>query len=253
MEELFAFLDTSDEDILETQDVCDIIERYDILSKTRKTSKTWQDTFKVMHQLVNGTILGCRDFDKAWLARVIDKYDLYDVKFTWPELIKRTNDVLSYISERKNYGFWYPKTERISLHDFYCSTMRSGKCWSPFLELCFIDCATPMMYRKMFGDKISKKLDEIMKNVWFSIDYDTKIKFYKGVDELHDWYLELPDSFINRCDENRLVFGKFSSLLENIRQCNESTKCVMPNFINPRSGKWSVFVNWLKNKKRVEI
>lgn len=251
--ELFDFSCKSDVDALEVQDVCDIIERYDILSKTRKTSKTWQDTFTVMHQLVNGTILGCRDFDKAWLSKVVDKYDLYNVKFTWEELVNRTNSVLSYISEHRKYGFWYPKTERISLHDFYCSTMRSGKCWSPFLELCFGDCATPMMYRKMFGTKISSKLDSIMGDVWFSVDYDTKIKFYKGVDELHEWYLDLPESFIGKCDENRLVFGKFSSLLENIRQCNSETKCVMPNFIHPRSNKWCVLIDWLKKKKRIEV
>lgn len=235
------------------QDVRDIINEYDFLSKTKENSGVWTEMVCTMQRIVAGTFFCRTDLDRHWIEKILGNYDTSVMKFTWCELIKRTRDILNYIRERKPYGFWYPRQDKISLRDFYISTMKSGKCWSPFYELNFRDCATPQMYRKMFGPLICEKLDGILDNVWFSVDFDTKIRFYKGVDDFHNWYCDLPDEFINCCDENRLVFGKFSSLLENIRQCNNDTGCIYPSFIGPRSPKWSVLIDWLKKNKRIKF
>lgn len=252
MEDLFTYTtDQQNED--EMQDIRDLINDYPMLVKTRETSQCWQGIFKSMHQICNGTFLCAHPFDNAWMNKVIGKYDLYEIKFTWTELVMRTRQILDYLKERKPQGFWYPKTDRFSLNDFFCSTMKSGKCWSPFIELAFVDFCTPAMWRKIFGPKISEKLDEILKDVWFApLDFNDKCRFYKAVDVFHDWYADLPEEFINKCDANHLVFGKFSTLLENIRQCNKETGCVFPSFIGPNSVKWIVLKNWLKDKKKVE-
>ena len=240
MEELFEIgEDTLDNN--EEQDIKELISEFPILVKNRETSKCWKDIFKYMHQICNGTFLGVNDFDQSWMNKVVGKYDLFNIKFDWPELIIRTRAVIEYVSERKPQGFWYPKMDRFSLSDFFCSTMKSGKKWSPFIELAFVDFCTPRMWRKMFGPKICEKLDSILPDCWFTLDFEGQCRFYKGVDAFHDWYCSLPDEFITKCDANHLVFEKFSTLLENLRQCNKDTKCVYPNFIGPNSVKWAIF------------
>lgn len=252
MEDLFEYT-TAEDNELEIKDVQEIISDYQILSKTRIGNKTWEETFKSMHQICNGTFFGSHNFDQNWLNRLVDKYDIFALKFTWPELVMRTRQILDYITERKPLGFWYPKAPRISLNEFFCSQMKSGKCWSPFIDLNYNDCVTPQMWRKLFGPKLCEILDNILEDSWFDKSYETRCKFYKGVDKLHEWYLQLPDSFTRKCDSNMLVFGKFSLLLEAIRQCNKETGCVYPGFINESQPKWSVLIDWLKKKKHVEL
>ena len=252
MDSLFDIEETK-QDESQLQDIRDLFDEYPMLVRSRETSKCWKSCLESMRQLCAGTFLCAHHFDQKWFNKVMGKYDVSQISFTWSELILRTRQVLNYLAERKPQGFWYPRRDKVSLSDFYCSVMKNGKTWSPFVELAFVDFVTPRMLRKMFGPTICEKLDEIIPECWFGpLNYDAQVKFYKGVDAFHDWWVELPEEFTNRCDENRLAFSKFSQLLELVRQCNHETKFLYPGFTGENLKNWSLFKDWMSRKKGIK-
>jgi hypothetical protein len=240
----------------EIEQVLEIMRKHqDVISVTRKDSKTFQSTFLKLQQLVRGEFLYAYTWDRTWFNRVAGKFPVTDLKFDWDSLIARVNDVLDYVCERQKYGYWWPskknsKMAKASLSNFLAVPMKSGNWWSPFLEISCGDCVTPKMLRTSLGEKVCQKLDEILQDVWFTKDFNTMVNFYKSVVSLK-----------RRCDlvyrgltgEQSYYLSSFVKFLDEIRKCNLETGCVGPNFIGPWSNKWSVLKDWFRKVHEVEI
>lgn len=243
----------------EIQDVCGIIANHQsILSRTRQNTKTWNSIFNEMHKIVEGTFIYAHQWDQAWVSKLTAHFPVETIKFSWDELVRKCDEILRYVEERSSRGFWWPSRKdgrvvKSSLADFIVSTMRSGKCWSPFLELCVSDCITPSMYRQRFGQAISSIVDDILKDVWFSIDFDTEVKFFKGIERLYCWYKANSLELRKKSAENALMFRSYAYFLDNVLEANKATKCIGPYFIDPSSSKWEVLKSWMKNERGVTI
>lgn len=230
-----------------------------VLSQTRQGTKTFEQTFLSLMQIVQGEFLYAYTWDRNWYNRVAAKYPLEQV--TFPDMdavLAKLDDVLSYVEERQPYGYWYPtkrngKMNKTSLAGFIASPMKSGNWWSPFLEIACTDAVTPRMYRDSLGKNVCKVLDKILENVWFQKDFVTMVRFYKGVCDLKRWHRENAARLCERSSENNYHLSSFGTLLERIKQCNEETSCVGPAFIGPWSTKWSVLKDWLNKVNGVEI
>lgn len=230
-----------------------------VLSQTRQGTKTFEQTFLSLMQIVQGEFLYAYTWDRNWYNRVAAKYPLEQV--TFPDMdavLAKLDDVLSYVEERQPYGYWYPtkrngKMNKTSLAGFIASPMKSGNWWSPFLEIACTDAVTPRMYRDSLGKKVCQQLDEILQSVWFQKDFTTMVRFYKGVCDLKRWHQENAARLCERSSENNYHLSSFGTLLERIKQCNEETSCVGPAFIGPWSTKWSVLKDWLNKVNGVEI
>lgn len=230
-----------------------------VLSQTRQGTKTFEQTFLSLMQIVQGEFLYAYTWDRNWYNRVAAKYPLEQV--TFPDMdavLAKLDDVLSYVEERQPYGYWYPtkrngKMNKTSLAGFIASPMKSGNWWSPFLEIACTDAVTPRMYRDSFGTKICQQLDEILQTAWFQKDFTTMVHFYKGVSDLKRWHQENVAKLCSRSSENNYHLSSFGTFLERIKQCNEETSCVGPAFIGPWSTKWSVLKDWLNKVNGVEI
>ena len=230
-----------------------------VLSQTRQGTKTLEQTFLSLMQIVQGEFLYAYTWDRNWYNRVAAKYPLEQV--TFPDMdavLAKLDDVLSYVEERQPYGYWYPtkrngKMNKTSLAGFIASPMKSGNWWSPFLEIACTDAVTPRMYRDSLGKNVCKVLDEILENVWFQKDFVTMVRFYKGVCDLKRWHQENASRLCARSSENNYHLASFGTLLERIKQCNEETGCVGPAFVGPWSTKWSVLKDWLNKVNGVEI
>ena len=240
--DLFDTEENCNEDIC--SDISFLINKYPtILSKTRRTSQVWKDTEKVMRQIIGGTFLCSYDWDKKWLNRVLDKFPIEELKFDRNSLIDKVEYILDYVKSRQGSGCWWP--DKIdSLRNFFCSCRRDGKYWSPFLEFCCIDCATVEMFRLRYGTKINEVLDDIMKEAWFMINYDTKISFYKGVEKFYDWYREKSETILDKSPNGEIYFGSFYLALRLVHRYNHYTRGIYPNFIGPKVGNWSSFVEF---------
>ena len=230
-----------------------------VLSQTRQGTKTFEQTFLSLMQIVQGEFLYAYTWDRNWYNRVAAKYPLEQV--TFPDMdavLAKLDDVLSYVEERQPYGYWYPtkrngKMNKTSLAGFIASPMKSGNWWSPFLEIACTDAVTPRMYRDSLGKNVCKVLDKILENVWFQKDFVTMVRFYKGVCDLKRWHRENSARLCERSSENNYHLSSFGTLLERIKQCNEETSCVGPAFVGPWSTKWSVLKDWLNKVNGVEI
>lgn len=230
-----------------------------VLSQTRQGTKTFEQTFLSLMQILQGEFLYAYTWDRNWYNRVAAKYPLEQV--TFPDMdavLAKLDDVLSYVEERQPYGYWYPtkrngKMNKTSLAGFIASPMKSGNWWSPFLEIACTDAVTPRMYRDSLGKSVCKVLDGILESVWFQKDFVTMVKFYKGVCDLKKWHQENAARLCERSSENNYHLSSFGTLLERIKQCNEETGCVGPAFVGPWSAKWSVLKDWLNKVNGVEI
>ena len=230
-----------------------------VLSQTRQGTKIFEQTFLSLMQIVQGEFLYAYNWDRNWYNRVAKKYPLE--QFTFPDMdavLAKLDDVLSYVEERQPYGYWYPtkrngKMNKTSLAGFIASPMKSGNWWSPFLEIACTDAVTPRMYRDSLGKNVCKVLDEILESVWFQKDFVTMVRFYKGASDLKQWHQENSARLCERSSENNYYLASFGTLLERIKQCNEETGCVGPDFIGPWSTKWSVLKDWLNRVNGVEI
>lgn len=237
-------------------EVVDLIEKHaDILSITRPGTKTLENTFLKMRQLVNSEFLYAYTWDRAWFNRVSKYCPVENLKFTWESLVARLDDVLGYVSERQAFGYWWPskkngKARKQSLSDFIACPMKSKNWWSPFLEIACGECITPRMLRSTLGDKVCQILDEILKDVWFSKDFKTMVNFYKSVSSLKEWHAEASRGMTGEANYH---VSSFTHLLERIKQCNLETHCIGPNFIGPWSNKWSVLKSWFKRVHGVEL
>lgn len=230
-----------------------------VLSQTRQGTKTFQQTFLSLTQIVQGEFLYAYTWDRNWYSRVAAKYPLEQVSFPdFDAVLAKLDDVLSYVEERQPYGYWYPtkrngRVNKTSLAGFIASPMKSGNWWSPFLEIACTDAVTPRMYRDSFGIKVCQQLDEILQSVWFQKDFNTMVHFYKGVSDLKRWHQENAARLCEKSSENNYYLSSFGTLLERIKQCNEETGCVGPAFVGPWSSKWSVLKDWLNKVNGVEI
>lgn len=240
--------------------VVSIMQRHGkILSTTRRGTKTMEATFLRLEQIQRGEFLYAYTWDKNWWERVSSAYPVKDVRFAGlDELLARIDDVLGYVEERQNYGYWYPskrngRSERVSLSNFLAAPMKNGNWWSPFLEIACGDCVTPKMYRNALGEKTCAILDRVLEKVWFRMDFQTMCRFYQGVLRLKRWHLENLDGLLLRCNENSYHLSSFSAMLERVAQCNEETGCVGPAFIGPWSSRWCVLKDWFKNVHGVLI
>lgn len=230
-----------------------------VLSQTRQGTKTFEQTFLSLMQIVQGEFLYAYTWDRNWYNRVAAKYPLEQV--TFPDMdavLAKLDDVLSYVEERQLYGYWYPtkrngKMNKTSLAGFIASPMKSGNWWSPFLEIACTDAVTPRMYRDSLGKKVCQQLDEILQSVWFQKDFTTMVRFYKGVCDLKRWHQENAARLCERSSENNYHLSSFGTLLERIKQCNKETSCVGPAFIGPWATKWIVLKDWLNKVNGVEI
>lgn len=238
----------------ELDPVLSLMERHKkILSVTRRGTKTMEATFLRLAQLEAGEFLYAYAWDKNWWSRVSAACPVQDVRFgAREELIARIDDVLGYVEERQNYGYWYPakrngRAEKVSLASFLAVTMKNGGWWSPFLEIACGDCATPKMYRNALGPGVCKILDRILERVWWQKDFSTMLKFYKGVSDLKRWHAENAAALAARCTENNYRLSSFQAMLEGVAQCNEETGCVGPAFVGPWTAKWCVLKDWFKN------
>lgn len=246
------------EDVSRVERILEIMNSHrDILSVSKTSSKVFQDTCLKFEQFLKGEFLYAYTWDKSWFTRISEKYPVTDLKFTWDELVSRVNDVLDYVHERQPYGYWWPskrnnqgKIHKSTLSNFLATPMKSGNWWSPFLELVCGDCLTPRMMRQSMGEVTSKIVDEILKDVWFTRDFDTKVKVYKGVLSLKKWHKAVMPGLSS---EAALHLSSFTNFLELIKQCNLETKCVGPTFIGSWSPKWSVLKDWLNRNYGVEI
>lgn len=230
-----------------------------VLSQTRKGTKTFQQTFLSLTQIVQGEFLYAYTWDRSWYSRVAAKYPLEQVSFpNFDAVLAKLDDVLSYVEERQPYGYWYPtkrngRVNKTSLAGFIASPMKSGNWWSPFLEIACTDAVTPRMYRDSLGKSVCKVLDGILESVWFQKDFSTMVKFYKGASDLKRWHQENAARLCAKSSENNYHLSSFGTLLERIKQCNEETGCVGPAFVGPWSSKWSVLKDWLNKVNGVEI
>ena len=240
----------------EIEQVLDIMRKHQsLISLTRKDTKTFESTFLKLQQLVRGEFLYAYTWDKTWFNRVASKFPVTDLKFDWDGLIARVNDVLDYVCERQRYGYWWPskkngKVGKASLSNFLAVPMKSGNWWSPFLEISCGDCVTPKMLRTSLGEKICKKLDEILQDVWFAQDFNTMVNFYKNVVSLKRRHENMTRGVSG---SQSYYLSSFVQFLEEIRKCNLETGCVGPNFIGPWSNKWSVLKSWFWKVHEVAI
>ena len=258
-DELFSgsFVPSSKERL---EKVFGLMERHGkILSITRSGTKTLENTFLRLRQLVKGEFLYAYTWDRNWFNRVSKNYPLEKFAFeTEDDLFGRLEDVLGYIEERQSFGYWYPtkrngKAEKVSLANFLASPTKNGAYWSPFMEIACGDVVTPRMYRSALGSNVCAVLDKILERVWFQKDFQTMLKFYKGVLDLKKWHDENVAGLVEKCSANNYNLSAFCDLLDRVRQCNEETGCVCPTFIGPWSGRWCVFKNWLNKNYGVMI
>ena len=241
-------------------EVLGLMERHKkILSITRSGTKTMEATFLRLGQLESGGFVYAYAWDKNWWNRVSAGCPVQDVRFSGrEELLARIDDVLGYVEERQEYGYWYPpkrggKAEKASLAAFLASPMKNGNWWSPFLEIACGDCATPKMYRNALGPEVCKALDRILERVWWKRDFSTMLRFYKGVSDLKRWHSENLAAIRARSQENNYRLSSFGAVLEMVERCNEETGCVCPSFVGPWSSKWCVFKDWLKSVHGVTL
>lgn len=227
-----------------------------ILSVSRAGTKTMERTLLCLRQILQGEFLFAYVWDRAWYSRVSSKYPVEGLKFSdWNSLLARIDDVLGYVEERQDYGYWYPskkngRLEKSSLADFLAKPMKCGNWWSPFLEIACVDCATPAMLRTTLGSKVCQVLDEILKDVWFQQDFNTMVNFYKNVVSLKKRQENVTRGATGSAS---YYVGSFTNFLEEIKKCNLETGCVGPNFIGPWSSKWSVLRDWFKKVHGVAI
>lgn len=230
-----------------------------ILSVTKDGSKVMQATFLRLKQLVSGEFLFAYTWDRQWFNKIVDMEPVSLMKFDdIDQLLRKVDDVLDYVEERQKYGYWYPSNRngrpcRTSLADFLAHPMRSGNWWSPFVELACGDAVTPSMYRTALGDSVCAKLDKILEHVWFGKDFDTTVKFYKGVMDLKKWHGLNGYRLRKFSPENNYNLASFDTLLDRIQQCNEETFLVGPTFIGPWANKWCVFKSWMEKVHGVTI
>lgn len=217
----------------------------EILSKPRTASKCYQEAFKCMNQLIGGTFLCAHDWDKAWLNKVCGKYPIEDLIWDLKNLYERCDKVLHYLKCTPNH---YYRKSKHNLADFFCSKMRNGKCWSPFLDLLSTECTTLDMYENMLGDKLMDIVNRTFKEVWFSQDNENKKKFCGGVMSLYSWYTPNRESIIRTCPENAVWFHSFASLLELVKLCNEETRFLYPSYTNPFMKNWDTFKAWCSKR-----
>lgn len=238
----------------------DLMRRHSkVISVTRPGTAVMQKLFLRMQQLLRGEFLFAYTWDRQWFNRVAGKYPVELLRFNgWDELVQKVDDVLSYVEERQQYGYWYPskregKVCKDNLADFLAKPMRDGNWWSVFVELACGDAVTPSMYRSMLGPDICRVLDGMLDRAWFNRDFDTMVKFYRGVADLRKW-LNLNGNALRKVSaENNYNLSSFEMLLDRVRLCNDETGCVGPNFIGPWSNRWSVLTGWLKRSFGVKV
>lgn len=229
----------------------------EILSVTNRGTAVMQRTFLKLQQLLSGEFLYAYTWDRQWFSRVTSSYPVDTLHFSsWDELMGKLEDVLSYVEERQQYGYWYPskrngKACKDSLSDFIAKPMRNGNWWSPFMEIACGDCLTPSMYRASFGKPVCKILDEILSDVWFDKDFNTMLKFYKGVAGMRKWYDNVSRGFKGNGDNYWMA--SFTGFLEQVKMFNEEKHGVGPSFIGPWSNKWGVFKSWMYSARGVTI
>ena len=241
----------------EVNDVLSIINKYFFIAKTRQSSESWKNIFKYMHQICNETFLVSNSWDKSWLSKMANSYPIERVSFTWDKLIERVNEIMSYVAERYDSGFWYPRSvgnkKRCNLYDFFCSQMKNGKCWSPFLELHCRDCISLSMLEEMAGESIRTTCDKIIwDGTWWSVNYDSRCSMIKGALDLYKWYDENRDKLLNYTN-NKIQIASFVGLLGIIEQWHRQTKGCPPSFITPNATQWGAFQFWAKNMRDVVV
>lgn len=217
----------------------------DILTKAKPSTKCYQAAFNYMSQFIDGTFLFANDWDKGWYTKVTNKYPLEDIVWTAENLEKRCDKVLHYLRCTPNH-FW--RKSKHNMAEFFCSRMRNGKYWSPFLEILSCDCTTLEMYKNLLGDKLFGIVDDTLNNVWFIANNDVKRKFCGGVMTLYSWYSDNREEIIRKSPENAIWLHSFESLLELIKLCNEETKFLYPSYTNPWMKNWSTFTTWANKR-----
>lgn len=228
-----------------------------VLSVTNKGTAVMQRTFLKLQQLLSGEFLYAYTWDRQWFSRATSSYPVDTLHFSsWDELMGKLEDVLGYVEERQQYGYWYPskrngKVCKDSLSDFIAKPMRNGNWWSPFMEIACGDCLTPSMYRASFGKPVCSILDKILDDVWFDKDFNTMLKFYKGVAGLKKWHENISRG-LKPGDSNYWI-ASFTGLLEQVKMFNEERHGVGPTFIGPWATKWGVFKSWLHTVRGIPI
>lgn len=227
------------------------------ISVTKAGTAVMQRTFLRLQQLLSGEFLYAYTWDRQWLNKVAARCQPTLLKFaTWDELLAKVEDVLSYVEERQPQGYWYPskrngKVCKDSLADFLAKPMRNGNWWSPFIEIACGDCITPSMYRTSLGRQACDILDKILDDVWFDKDFNTMLKFYKGVTDLRRWWETVSKGA--KPDGRDYWIGSFTGLLEQVRIFNDEKHDVGPSFIGPWSNKWGVFKSWMYSARGITI
>lgn len=228
-----------------------------VFSVTKAGTAVMQRTFLKVQQLLNGEFLYAYTWDRQWFNKVTGKYPVDTLKFnSFDELAAKLDDVMSYVEERQQYGYWYPskrngKACKDSLSDFIAKPMRNGSWWSPFMEIACGDCLTPSMYRASFGKPVCSILDKILDDVWFDKDFNTMLKFYKGVAGIKKWYEDVSRGF--KGGGVNYWMASFTGFLEQVRMFNEERHGVGPTFIGPWSNKWGVFKAWMYSARGMTI
>lgn len=230
-----------------------------ILSMTKTGTKTMDQTFLRIRQLVAGEFMFAYTWDRPWFNKVSARWPVEKLRFNGAdEVLDRLDDVLCYVEYRQEGGYWYPskrngKACRTSLANFIASPMRNGNWWSPFVDIACGDGITPRMYQEALGPKVCKAVHDCIGRAWWTCSFDNMVKFYKGVSDLKRWHDENRQQLVDRSSENAYTLSSFTSFLDKVVQCDREKGCTGPDFVGPWSPRWAVLKAWLMQNFGVTI
>lgn len=232
----------------------------DVVSAVRRAdSAVCRSVVQSLKSLVSNTFLYSHDWDSSWLSRVAERYPVESLRFKDEyDVLGRCEDVLSYCSERKGEGFWYPRTKggkvaKHSLAEFLVCGTRSGKCWSPFLELVCCDLVTPNMLYKVFPSSVQTILEDMYGEVWFTRTFGSKVSYLRGAIEFCKWYDSVKADIVNVCEANKVHLGTLGGMLSVVREANKSTHCVYPTFVSDNNDSYSRLRDWCSSELKIKI
>ena len=214
----------------------------EIFAKVMPKSKTYDAAFKALNSLTAGTFFCGENWDVAWKKKILN---CPTINLNCPWTLKEIKDACDRIAQflEANPSHWYRKCKH-NLADFFKSRLRSGKFWSPFVELLLVNCCTSKNYEEFVGPEIAAAMEKIFSDCWFDVTEATRCKMYQGMIELYHWYNLNRELLITKAPANAVNLKDFLALLDLIYRCNRDTRFIYPSFTGLHKTNWPTFVSY---------
>lgn len=240
-----------------------LMQKYEFISVSRESSKTWDETCTQIMWLSSGFFVDNHKWDPQWLSQATQKGGgpaLLANRFSSvDDVLGLLEKCLDYISEsHRNGAYWYPplengKVAKRSLLSFIVSPMKSGLEWSPLCGV-LLDMEKSTAIKRTLPRRVVAIAQETLEDSYYlrSLPDSNLSRYWQGVKCFMEWYNRNRDKLMS-VTNNRVHLSDIGSAMALVRDWNHEMGggAIPITYLYPGIDRWSRFVGWCGRNRNV--